>query len=64
MHGLHDPLVNVSGGLAAARLLRNAKFVGYAGMGHDLPRDLWPDFALEIGGLAERAELEWHAHAK
>ncbi len=64
MHGLHDPLVNVSGGLAAARLLRNAKFVGYAGMGHDLPRDLWPDFALEIGGLAERAEQEWHAHTK
>jgi pimeloyl-ACP methyl ester carboxylesterase len=59
IHGLHDPLVNASGGLAAARLLRNAKFVGYAGMGHDLPRDLWPDFAMEIAGLADRAEREW-----
>jgi pimeloyl-ACP methyl ester carboxylesterase len=58
LHGLHDPLVNVSGGLAAARLLRNAKFVGYAGMGHDLPRELWPDYAMEIAGLAQRAERE------
>lgn len=63
IHGLHDPLVNASGGLAAARLLRNAKFVGYAGMGHDLPRELWDDFAMEIGGLAERAEILWHDHA-
>ena len=28
IHGLHDPLVAFSGGLAAARSLRNAKFVG------------------------------------
>lgn len=62
IHGLHDPLVNASGGLAAARLLRNAKFVGYAGMGHDLPRDLWPDFAMEIAALAGRAEQERAAH--
>lgn len=56
IHGLHDPLVAFSGGLAAARSLRNAKFVGYAGMGHDLPRALWPDFVQEIGSLADRAE--------
>lgn len=56
IHGLHDPLVAASGGMAAARLLRNAKFVGYAGMGHDLPRELWPDFVMEIGSLATRAE--------
>jgi pimeloyl-ACP methyl ester carboxylesterase len=62
IHGMHDPLVNVSGGLAAARLLRNAKFVGYAGMGHDLPRELWPDYAMEIAGVAERAEQERAAH--
>lgn len=56
IHGLHDPLVAPSGGLSAARLLRNAKFVGYAGMGHDLPRELWPDIAMEIAVLAQRAE--------
>jgi pimeloyl-ACP methyl ester carboxylesterase len=56
IHGLHDPLVAPSGGLAAARNLRNAKFVGYSGMGHDLPRALWPHFVAEITGLAARAD--------
>lgn len=56
IHGLHDPLVAPSGGLAAAKALRNAKFVGFSGMGHDLPRALWPDFAHEISALAARAE--------
>ena len=48
MHGLHDPLVNVSGGIALARLIRGAKFVGFSGMGHDLPRRLWGQYAQEI----------------
>jgi pimeloyl-ACP methyl ester carboxylesterase len=48
MHGLHDPLVSVSGGIALARLIRGAKFVGFSGMGHDLPRALWPQYAQEI----------------
>lgn len=56
IHGLHDPLVATSGGLAIAKNLRNAKFVGYSGMGHDLPRALWPEFAREIAALAEGAE--------
>ncbi len=56
IHGLHDPLVAASGGMAIARHVPGAKFVGYAGMGHDLPRELWPDFVAEIAGLARRAE--------
>jgi pimeloyl-ACP methyl ester carboxylesterase len=48
MHGLHDPLVSVSGGIALARLIRGAKFVGFSGMGHDLPRRLWSQYAAEI----------------
>jgi pimeloyl-ACP methyl ester carboxylesterase len=56
IHGLHDPLVAPSGGLAIARHLPNAKFVGYSGMGHDLPRELWSDFAEEIGALAAKAD--------
>jgi pimeloyl-ACP methyl ester carboxylesterase len=56
IHGLHDPLVATSGGMAAARLLRNSKFVGYSGMGHDLPRELWGDMVTEISGLAARAD--------
>ncbi len=58
IHGLHDPLVNVSGGLAAAKLLRNAKFVGFSGMGHDLPRELWPQMVTEISELISRTEAD------
>ena len=56
MHGMDDPLVNVSGGLAAARALANSTFVGFPGMGHDLPRELWPQFVQQITAVAARAE--------
>ncbi len=54
LHGLHDPLVAASGGLALARTIPGARFVGYAGMGHDLPRALWPQFVDEIVSAATR----------
>ena len=56
MHGLHDPLVNVSGGIALAKLIRGAKFVGFSGMGHDMPRRLWSQFADEILLITKRGE--------
>lgn len=55
MHGLADPLVRVSGGFALAKAIPNAKFVGFAGHGHDLPRELWPDMIREILANADRA---------
>lgn len=55
MHGMNDPLVNVSGGLALAKAIPQAQFIGFAGMGHDLPRALWPRFADEICEVAARA---------
>jgi pimeloyl-ACP methyl ester carboxylesterase len=58
MHGLHDPLVAPSGGLALARAIRGARFVGFSGMGHDLPRELWPEFADHIAALVRRAERQ------
>jgi pimeloyl-ACP methyl ester carboxylesterase len=56
IHGLDDPLVAPSGGLAIAKAIPNSRFVGFSGMGHDLPRPLWPEFAREIAALAVRAE--------
>lgn len=40
-HGLADPLVNPSGGLAIARAIPGATFVGHHGRGHDLTRSMW-----------------------
>jgi pimeloyl-ACP methyl ester carboxylesterase len=51
MHGLDDPLVAPSGGLAIARAIPRSRFVGFSGMGHDLPRALWPEFVREIAAL-------------
>lgn len=56
MHGLHDPLVTPSGGVATARAIPNARFVGFSGMGHDLPQALWPRFAKEVSEHAASAE--------
>ena len=56
MHGLNDPLVNASGGKAIAKAIPGAEFIGFQGMGHDLPRELWPRFADEICALAARAD--------
>jgi pimeloyl-ACP methyl ester carboxylesterase len=56
IHGLDDPLVAPSGGLAIARAIPNSRFVGFSGMGHDLPRALWPEFVREIAALATQGE--------
>jgi pimeloyl-ACP methyl ester carboxylesterase len=42
IHGDSDPLVNVSGGRATAAAIPGARLVILPGMGHDLPRELWP----------------------
>jgi pimeloyl-ACP methyl ester carboxylesterase len=55
MHGLSDPLVSSTGGLALARTIPGARFVGFAGMGHDLPRPLWREFADEIIRVASHS---------
>ena len=56
IHGKADPLVNVSGGRALARAIPGARFLAIDGMGHDLPRPLWPTFADEICATAARAQ--------
>jgi pimeloyl-ACP methyl ester carboxylesterase len=55
IHGLHDRLVSASGGLALARAIPNARFVGYHGMGHDLPPSLWGELVRVIGDHAARS---------
>lgn len=57
IHGLADPMVAPSGGLALARAIPGARFFGFAGMGHDLPAPLWPEFVAAIRSAADRAEV-------
>jgi pimeloyl-ACP methyl ester carboxylesterase len=42
IHGSIDPLISPSGGRATARAIPGAKLMMIEGMGHDLPRVLWP----------------------
>jgi pimeloyl-ACP methyl ester carboxylesterase len=55
IHGKNDVLVHPSGGRATAKAIPGARLKLVEGMGHDLPRALWPDFAEEIAANAARA---------
>jgi pimeloyl-ACP methyl ester carboxylesterase len=57
VHGLSDPLVHRSGGRATARAIPEAEHVEIAGMGHDLPRQLWPTIIETIVRTARRATV-------
>lgn len=54
IHGLADKMVHVSGGKATARAA-GAELLLIEGMGHDLPRDLWPQITDAIRRTASRA---------
>ncbi len=54
LHGEADPLVQPDGGRATAAAVPGAKLVTYPGMGHSLPRELWPDVVGEIVAVAAR----------
>ena len=56
IHGLADRVVAPSGGRTTARAISAAHLLLLAGMGHDLPRDLWPLLTDDITRNAERAE--------
>jgi pimeloyl-ACP methyl ester carboxylesterase len=48
IHGLVDPLVLPSGGMATAKAVPGARLVMYPDMGHDLPRPRWEEIVDEI----------------
>ncbi|HEV7977025.1 alpha/beta fold hydrolase, partial [Amycolatopsis sp.] len=55
IHGEADPLVDQSGGKATAAAVPDSELVLIPGMGHDLPRPLWPTFVESIVRNARRA---------
>ncbi|MEV0595121.1 alpha/beta fold hydrolase [Nonomuraea cavernae] len=50
IHGEDDQLVPLAGGQATAAAIPGATLLTYPGMGHDLPRPLWPDI---VGAIAK-----------
>jgi pimeloyl-ACP methyl ester carboxylesterase len=55
IHGTDDPLVPFRGGAATARAIPGADLIAIPGMGHDLPRDVWPKVFEALEANAQRA---------
>ena len=58
LHGLVDPLVKPSGGIATAKAVPGSRLVMFPDMGHDLPRPRLPEIADEIARLATRSRID------
>ena len=55
IHGMLDPLVKPSGGVATAAAVPGSRLVMYPEMGHDLPSTRWTEMIGEIRRNADRA---------
>ena len=55
IHGILDPLVTPSGGVATAQAIPGSKLVMFPDMAHDLPKPRWDDIIDEIAANARRA---------
>jgi pimeloyl-ACP methyl ester carboxylesterase len=56
IHGTADKLCDVSGGRATAAAIPGAELLVVDGMGHDLPKALWPELADRIAAVVARGE--------
>jgi pimeloyl-ACP methyl ester carboxylesterase len=54
IHGLRDPLVLPSGGIATAQAVPGSRLLMFPDMGHDLPRSRWGEIVDAIVQNAER----------
>ncbi|WP_116997100.1 alpha/beta fold hydrolase [Desertimonas flava] len=63
VHGLVDPLVRPSGGIATARAIPGSRLLMFPDMGHDLPRPRWEEIIEAIvdnavrGGFTRKAAV-------
>jgi pimeloyl-ACP methyl ester carboxylesterase len=56
VHGEDDPLIPLPGGLATAAAIPGAELWVVPGLGHDVPRPLWPDLIARIGSLIDAVD--------
>ena len=61
IHGANDPLIQVSGGHATVAAIPDAELLVINGMGHDLPRQLWPQVTEQISTHIASAERQHHS---
>jgi len=61
VHGEDDPLVGVAGGRATAAALPEAELLVLPGMGHNLPRELWPQILDAFEATADRGSQRFGA---
>ncbi len=57
LHGREDPLIPVSSGIDTWQAIAGADLLVLAGMGHDMPKPLWPRITRAISDLTNGAEL-------
>ena len=55
VHGKDDPLVPFAAGQDTAAAIPGARLLAIAGMGHDMPKAIWPQLIDAISALAARA---------
>ena len=55
IHGRDDPLVPFRGGRATAAAIPDARLIAIPGMGHDLPREVWPQLVDAVAETARRS---------
>jgi len=55
IHGLADPLVQPSGGVATTEAIPGSRLLMFPDMGHDLPRTRWTEIVDAIAANAQRA---------
>jgi len=58
IHGPADKMVHVSGGRATAAAIPGSELLLIPGMGHDMPRQLWPTIIDHIAALAARSTVK------
>ena len=56
IHGADDPLVQLAGGEATAQAVPGSELLVIPGMGHSLPRQVWPQIVDAIVRTADAAE--------
>lgn len=58
IHGDADPLMALEGGKETAQLVPGARLLIVHGMGHDMPRDAWPEIIDAISDHTVRANVQ------